>query len=377
METVTSYFDSRFENNAKGKTPFFFHRRTNSDLQRAIRVARIRLHLRNIRKHPSQARWFAGKISNAATITTSRYSHSLLFVSILGSDNGCFAATQPYSRDVWRIRSPSTRPAFNSRVVNDVFNVSISNNFFAEGNVSQDQNMSASFGFCNFSVAWVIFIFSSLFFASPVVPSSYQSIAVSSGPRYTLSSKTAAIITQQLPAGSIENRALSITPQVDNSPGHSKRHTHITDQLSHLNPSLDKRSQLSSFVDKGYKLIWQTVEVILNSAEAYDRHNRIYHKLLEEVEKPVSSTSDPLQWIGNAATLAITLGSLRLTMENLPGDYLVAHDAIQQFALEMLAFCTVGMTYGIYELAIVTTQSVIWVTLQIIENGPVPEIIGR
>lgn len=144
-----------------------------------------------------------------------------------------------------------------------------------------------------------------------------------------------------------------------------------------LSPSLSERGQLSDLVDGGYKLIWHKVQVIVDSATAYDRHHRIYDKLLRNVEQPDPSTNDFAELAGNAAKIAVTYGSLKLTMESLPHDHLARREFVHQFALEMLALCTVGIVIGAYELAVVAANAVIWVTLQIINVGPIPELIGR
>ena len=155
------------------------------------------------------------------------------------------------------------------------------------------------------------------------------------------------------------------------------KHTpRITNKLSHHSSVLNERSLLSDSIHGGYRMIWRYAEVIVNSAQASKRHHRIYEKLLQEIGQPASPTSNFYQVAGNVGRLVITYGSMRLMVENLAGDH-NALDIIQDFAVEMLGFSTVAMTYGVYQLAIVAVRTVMMISLTIAEFGPVPEIIGR
>lgn len=173
-----------------------------------------------------------------------------------------------------------------------------------------------------------------------------------------------------------ESRVLS--PEV--APAPLKHNPRASNELSHHASLLGERSTLSDSIHGGYKMIWRYAEVIVNSAQAYDRHHRIYEKLLQEIEQPASPTRNLFQVAGTVGRLAITYGSLRLMVENLPGDHNAldnALDILQDFAVEMLSICTVAMTYGVYQLAIVAAETVIMISLTVIEFGPVPELIGR
>ena len=164
-------------------------------------------------------------------------------------------------------------------------------------------------------------------------------------------------------------------PNPEIRPALSKRSPRATSDLSTHLSLLNERSLLSDSIHGGYRTIWRYAEAIVNSAEAYDRHHRIYEKLLQEVEQPASSASNVFEAAGTVGRLAITYGSLRLMVEHLPGDH-NALDIIQDFAVEMLSFCTVAMTYGVYQLAIVAAKTVIWISLSVTEFGPIPELIG-
>ena len=163
-------------------------------------------------------------------------------------------------------------------------------------------------------------------------------------------------------------------------PALSKHSPRTTNELSPRLALLHERIPLSDSIHAGYRTIWRYAEAIVNSAEAYNRHHRIYEKLLQEIEQPASSASNLFEAVGTVGRLVITYGSLRLMLEHLPGDHNAldnALDIIQDFAVEMLSLCTVAMTYGVYQLAIVAAKTVIWISLTIMESGPVPELIGR
>ena len=165
-------------------------------------------------------------------------------------------------------------------------------------------------------------------------------------------------------------------PSPEIAPALLKRSPRTTNGLTDDTSLLNERSLLSDSIHGGYKMIWRYVEVIVNSAQASNRHHRIYQKLLQEIEQPVSSISNLFDAVGTVGRLVITYGSLRLTIENLPVDH-NALDIIQDFAVEMISLCTVAITYGVYQLAIVAAKTVIWISLTIMESGPIPELIGR
>ena len=168
------------------------------------------------------------------------------------------------------------------------------------------------------------------------------------------------------------------SPEIALAP--SKHYPRTTNALSHRDSLPGERNPLPDTVKGAYRMIWHSIEVILDSAQAYDRHHRIYEKLLREIEQPNSSTSSLREAVGNMGRLIITYGSLRLIVENLPGDYNEldnALDIIQHFAVEMLSICTVAMTYGLYQLALVAAKTIIVISLTVMEFGPAPQLIGR
>ena len=134
--------------------------------------------------------------------------------------------------------------------------------------------------------------------------------------------------------------------------------------------SLIERGIASDLTFQGYRWLWKKAEVILDSIEAYKE----YHSLYDEVTNQVKPSGDSI--IQFAAQLVITYGSMRMTFNNLPSDHESAAAFIERFALEMLSLCTVGLIYGTYEIAVLAAKSTIWVMLQIIESGPIPELIG-
>lgn len=168
------------------------------------------------------------------------------------------------------------------------------------------------------------------------------------------------------------------SPEIALAP--SKHYPRTTNALPHHESLPGERNPLPDTVKGAYRMIWHSIEVILDSAQAYDRHHRIYEKLLREIEQPTSATSSLREVVGNAGRLIITYGSLRLMMENLPGDFNAldnALDIIQDFAVEMLSICTVAMTYGLYQLALVAAKTIIVISLTVMEFGPAPQLIGR
>ena len=169
-----------------------------------------------------------------------------------------------------------------------------------------------------------------------------------------------------------ESRVLS--PEV--APALLKHSPRASNELSHHDSLLGERSTLSDSIHGGYKMIWRYAEAIVNSAQAYERHHRIYEKLLLEIKQPASPTHNLSEDAGIIGRLVITYGSLRLIVENMPGDH-NALDIIHDFAVKMLSICTVAMTFGVYQLFVVAAKTVIMISLTIIEFGPVPELIGR
>ena len=149
----------------------------------------------------------------------------------------------------------------------------------------------------------------------------------------------------------------------------AKSRARSTDQFSQISPSLNDHSQGLNFMDGGYKLVWLKIQVIVNSATAYDRHHRIYDKILQNVEQP--------ELDGNIATIALTYGSLDLRVEGLPHKHLAKRELLQQLALQILSLYTVGIVFAAYQVVVIMAKADTWVTLRIIEAGPIPELIGR
>lgn len=223
---------------------------------------------------------------------------------------------------------------------------------------------------------FILFVVFPICFANPMVniPCHFQGGCVPPG--NAACAKTVYDAASKQPTSEFGKRALSTLTYPERSPRLIKRHAQIADQLSQLSPVLNDRSQLLDFMVGGYKLIWHKVQVIVNSATAYDRHHRIYDKLLQSVEQRDSSTDDFAELGGNVATIALTYGSLNLRVEGLPHEHLARREVIHQLALQMLSFCTVGIVLGAYQVAVISAKAVTWVTLLTIEAGPIPELIG-
>ena len=224
-------------------------------------------------------------------------------------------------------------------------------------------------------LGFILFAIVPVFLASPIAdtPCPFQGGCVPP----ENAAKTVYVASSKQPPSESKMRALSTSTYLEIPPRLVKCHARITDQLSQLSPVLSERSQLSDFMDGGYKLVWHNVQVIVHSATAYDRHNRIYDKLLHIVEKTDPSTNGFAQLGGNTARIALTYGSLKLMVENLPEDHIRRRQLLGQLALMMLSLFTVGIVFGVYEVAIVAAKTVIWVTFTIMEAGAIPELIAR
>ena len=133
--------------------------------------------------------------------------------------------------------------------------------------------------------------------------------------------------------------------------------------------SLTERSVTSDLTSQGYRWLWKKAEVFLGSIEAYNE----YHNLYDQIKNQIRPFGKSI--IEFTAKMVITYGSMRMTFNNLPIDQESAAAFIERFALEMFSLCTVGMVYGTYEIAVVTARATIWVVLQILESGPIPEVI--
>lgn len=223
----------------------------------------------------------------------------------------------------------------------------------------------------NRAIAILLFSVAPLCLANPVIRKLGESREYSSQLRDLDHPKDASIITHIWPSHNSGNRPQSKMTGTDISPAIYERNSRTTDQLLHLSPSLDERRALSDITTQGFKWIWEKAEVILDSVEAFNKHHSMYEDVIRQTE--VSSGNEVLRF---AASLVITYGSLRMMFENLPNGHGSAEEFIKQFAMQMLSLCTVGMVYGTYKVAAMMLSTTVWVTLQIMEYGPIPELIG-
>ena len=234
--------------------------------------------------------------------------------------------------------------------------------------------MGTSVSIYKLLVLHIVFLLSSLCSATTIPQPSGESMGACYCPIHLRSSDARGVIFRH------QDTRDSITSSPGIAPGSSKRNPPTTNELPHHAFPLTERGSLSDSVPGGYKMVWRYVEVIINSTQAYHRHRRIYEKILQEIEPPASAISNVFEAAGTLGRLVITYGSLRLMIEHLPGDHNAldnALDIIQDFAVEMLSICTVAMTYGVYQLAIVAAKTVILISLGIVDLGPVPELIGH
>ena len=208
--------------------------------------------------------------------------------------------------------------------------------------------------------------------ANPIVRESSESSGYHSHLRHIDLSKEVSISTHIPPFHGLKGQSShSEGAHANTSPALHRRHGRIVNQLPRLSLPLTERGALSDLRTQGFRWIWEKGEVILDSVEAYNKHHHMYDEMIRQREE--SSGNEILRF---AANLVMTYGSLKMTFENLPGGHGSAEDFIRQFALQMLSLCTVGMVYGTYKIAVMLLSSTVWVTLQIVEYGPIPELIG-
>lgn len=162
-------------------------------------------------------------------------------------------------------------------------------------------------------------------FANPILPVCNE-IAIA---------KTLGAVTPTLPLGQMESRCPDVDVSRDILLAPYQRATLGNNLVADYSSALVERKLFSDTLARGYKIVWETYEVFMNSSNASNTQQSMYRQL----EKAV------LSWKANdftvfAGQLIVTFGALQLRFNHLPRDIEQARDFVSQFAKGMLNYLT-------------------------------------
>ena len=167
------------------------------------------------------------------------------------------------------------------------------------------------------------------------------------------------------------------------SPALLQRHNHIMDHLRfHARNSstpLPKRSLTGDLTILGFRLIWDHADVVVSSSLAYYRTTEYYKNM-------TILAGGEFEFGPTTQNFIITYGVFRLTFEvaveiGREIGRTVFPDGglgqfVQEFALLMLGL-TAMVVIGTYRVLALGARVAMWITMALVENVDLPQIVGR
>ena len=178
----------------------------------------------------------------------------------------------------------------------------------------------------------------------------------------------------------LQRRTDTLNPSNHPSLALMQRHNHITDRLRlHCNdPLLAKRSLAGDLTVMGFKLIWDHADVIVSSSLAHYRTSELYRnitilagpKWADRTVQRYIITYGALQLVFSAVTDAVAGLAAEMARE-FPNGF---GQFVTEFARLMLTLTAI-VVIGTFVVLAYGVRLSIWVTMTIIENAELPNLL--
>ena len=203
-----------------------------------------------------------------------------------------------------------------------------------------------------FSLMILSIVCLSLCLSSPVAPSTSKNSAY---PRI------GNIIAHPPSSDNREKQDVVMRPGRQNSSAARQSNLHVPRQRTHLSPALAKRNLLSNSIVNGYRAVWKSYQVFVNSPEALDVQQNLYKQLEKGVEN----------WMGNDSLaftgfFIATYGAVELAFYGLPRNIGEARDFVLRFLVGVSEWIAGSLTAATYRLVIIAYDAAIQILLRIV-----------
>lgn len=159
----------------------------------------------------------------------------------------------------------------------------------------------------------------------------------------------------------VEKQAVAIATHHHSSSTLRKGSIDILNQLAHRSLALAERNVLSDSMFKGYRSIWKSYQVFVNSTEALSAQQKMYAQLKQSIM---------VSWKWNDSTvfagqILVVYGALQMRFHNLPRNAAQARELVLRSLLLVSSYTARSLMLGAYELVVIAHDTVFQIWLGI------------